>query len=538
MPQNLPQLALHLSNISQVHNGLFKFLLDLKKEKKVLIVDASQGGTTIALYMSMENLVCLCKSLNDAKAITHRLTNLKIINVNLIVGDLDNLPFQNNTFDLICLHKLDHFINFSTESKYNLAEISDNIKRVLDNDGICYASYAFPSDTSPIKRLFPESLTNLTNHGKKMSDIACLYHYESLENPSLIKICYYRNLFKSKSYFFQIKRRLFGNNFGFIKIKSPKVLNDRLNFIQELCHELKDKLGLQLSSPDIVRGGSGGSAVLDYGQAIIRLPLNETGLHRCRNNYTSLEKLQNIHLGIMIPKPLMQGCLHGQHYFAESKIFGISMDLNKLSSKNYDKIHDESYDLLINKSLITLGYMNSHYYKSIVEQEFEDITPFISSEDIFILNEVMDLMKDNFISQRIPVVIQHGDFKSTNFIASRGFRKKLRGIIDWDMARIPGLPLIDLFTMIIYKNSAKLSTFVKEIWPLSMVINKNNYIRNYLSKFRISINSSKLIALFAVIRYLNRYYHVEEIKRHPDWYEEMIKKCLIPYCIQCLSNEE
>jgi SAM-dependent methyltransferase len=538
---SLSELKLCDKQISPVHNGVFKYFLELGKCSRVLIVDNSEGGSVMAISQHAGSLFCLCRNLKEAITIKSRLIKNGIKDVSLIIGDLLNFPFQNNVFSHLCMHKFtnNNLIKYGQKGRSLLGEM----ERILRDGGECYISILFPDNISYLKRVFfRRCMPFLKSYfNNNFREIANIYHYKTFDNLSFVKVCWRNKSCYPGQIFFQTKRRLFGNNIGMIYQKRvEKRINKQQNyFLQEVKKKLGENLNIRLSVPDLLRVGSGDSLVADYGKVIVRIPLTETGLQRCMNNFATLKRLANIKSIIQFPRALTNGNIYGQPYFAESKILGISMDMYKLSGTSFKNIHSQAYNLLIDKEWFTLEKMNERNFDLLVKNEVNKLIPYVSSNDCQVLNEILKLMSQFFICENLPLIIQHGDFKTSNFIYSHGLRKRLVGIIDWDMASNPGLPLIDLFSMQIYKHNVKnkdLNHYVKDIWPLTIANEENKLIYDYIGKMNISVASLKLIAVFAIIRYLNKYYYVPEIKRNPAWYNEMISGYLIPICLECLSK--
>lgn len=535
MSLNLDQLGSSLAGISPIHNGIFKYFLGLSEDCRVLIVESSQGGTTISLSKNVNRLMCLCSNASEAKEIALRLKKENIRNVVLILGSAEYLPFRDSVFDLVCQHRAQN-IKSSLKYKYPLMKTGNEAIRVLRDGGSWYYSYIFPKNESLFKRLFAEKYCGLTSLHGILWKAACVYHHESFEKLFFVKICNHRNWLKEKPRLFQIKRRLIGENIGFIARKGHDNCKGTGCLLSKIRSKVEEELGLYLSDTDIIRAGSGGSVVVDFGEVILRIPQTKFAEYRCKKNYSALAKLKNSSIGIEVPQAMSHGTIHGEDYFAESKIIGMSLDLHKLSQVDKESIYKQAYALLIDRDKVVLGCMDELFFQLLVYREFEEISPYISSSDRSVLNRVLDLMKDRFISEKLLLVIQHGDFKSSNFICSNGYRKKLIGIVDWDMSSIPGIPLIDLFSLQMDKNGITKKTLVKEIWPMTMITGKNNPIKRYIRRMGISEMSLKLIGVLVIIRYLNKFYWPKEIKKHPEWYKDFISGCLIPVSLRCISE--
>ncbi len=112
--------------------NLEKHIINLKS-KKILDIGSGKGDFLIYLTKNNYSIIGLEKNLDYIK-ITQEKAKKNNLNINLVQGEAENLPFKNNYFDFINCNEITEHIN---NPKKLLAECC----RVLKNNGQMYVSF-------------------------------------------------------------------------------------------------------------------------------------------------------------------------------------------------------------------------------------------------------------------------------------------------------------------------------------------------------------------------------------------------------------
>ena len=507
----------------------------------VLLSDDRLGGGSVSIAPNVRYLIDLSNNINSALLIKKRLQASGIENVHIIVGDKSNLPFKSNSFHNICYHGTRSFNIPWIASKNMYYPIIEEADRILVERGSIYNSFNF-SASSKIKKFFMGiKVRFISNFFKKkgFSKISVIFHYPSLDRLHFIREIPVNKRMNLSHLFFYIKMLLKGNNCCFYYLKDPDngIKRCENNFIESIINRIEKKHNIIAEQPILIRNGSSGTMITDIGDYIVRMPQTKHALEFCQNNYNSLSKLALLNLPYRVPETISYGIFNGQEYFIEKKIHGISLDLTSLfSNKINESITNQAFHFLINDKL-KISNMTDQEFNNLVEGEFIISLKLLEKYRNIIIH-LFDLIKDKLTAHNLPLVIKHGDFKSSNFIYSRR-ENIISGIIDWEYSDMPGLPLFDLFTLLAYdskRNWRDPQSIIARFWELACTADENYFIMTYLKEMGIPLSVVKPLCLVFMITHLNRYY-LPEVMAHEYWQEELISKGLIPICTEYLDKK-
>ena len=218
---------------------LFKFY-NKKFEGNVLDVGCSHGGFTYNLYNS-NSFEYICGIDIDSKAIELANSYRDYLNIDsskLLFADYDlyNLPFDNETFDVIIMKEIGEHL----ESEKNLINAIIELKRVLKEDGTMFIetpNYLFPMEVHLKMPLFPW----ISN--KKIAKIIAYFlrkdvkyiEYLNFTTPNMFETIFKNNNLKFSNAYEDYKLPYIVNN--------SQNLSDRCKFIGGLF-EILNKIGL------------------------------------------------------------------------------------------------------------------------------------------------------------------------------------------------------------------------------------------------------------------------------------------------------
>lgn len=210
---------------------LYKYLFDLLPQCNVKILDVACGtGKSTEPQVNKNTVVFGCD--HDELMIKEARTQAqsKNLNIEYSVADVENLPFEDNTFDVITVGTAFHwFVN---------KESINEIKRVLKPQGLLFI-YWILSKNKPQNDEIP-------------SDIFRSYHWNKVPSD-LRNLEYISNFFKNNS-IDNVKTQIMPYSFnatvedmvGLQKTASSYELlldSDKQEFLNEVCEALTQKLG-------------------------------------------------------------------------------------------------------------------------------------------------------------------------------------------------------------------------------------------------------------------------------------------------------
>ena len=117
-----------------------------------------------------------------------------------------------------------------------------------------------------------------------------------------------------------IKEQIEAISFNPLRAGKEKSLSNTL--IHRIKRDIEQKMGIELKRGNIVSVGSTGTLLVDYGPIVVRMPQTKLSNDFCSINYYRLHSLIDKEFFVQIPKPIGNGNIAGQVYYAESKIPG------------------------------------------------------------------------------------------------------------------------------------------------------------------------------------------------------------------------
>jgi hypothetical protein len=528
---------LDLAGKDAVRQGLFKFFLPLTRTSRVLVADRCEGGTSISMSRHVGSVICYCHTTGEALMIKRRLDEQQCTNVNVVVGDRFSLPFRSACMDFIC----SHHIPLSDSSPDALADVISfsEIARLLTGHGRGFLSFAMSERGSLLqgikcrekRRMIKDRCTR-----ENLSINAYVEHYPDMNQLDFVRLIKKNGLWSSLSEAVNyLKAILFSNNYGIIVQKGTGAGGHGLpTMLDAIAEKVGHESGSRVKLPRLVRLGSADGTVADFGHAIVRMPQSDMSLRRCENNFRTLSRLEGMGLPFETPKPMHAGSYNGQKYFVESKLIGISLDLYYPLEKDVCAIYRDAGEFLTS-DIMKVGGMESSLCPYLIDGEFDELDGVLDASDRGVFLEIRDKMREIFVQEKLTTVVRHGDYKFSNFLCRH--KGKVSGIIDWDLAQIPGLPLVDFLTLHhqMFKQTAK-TLLIEHFHKLATTPAMDGHIGEYCKKMNISPRAEKLLVIMTIIQYINANYNFLTLKKSPQWYGTIIQACLIPACLHAMKD--
>lgn len=527
------QALLEFKRTSPNNCGAFKLFAPMDKHAVVWVMDeAFIGGTSISISPNVKRVVCLCSDLESARIIKERISETEIENISIVIGRPDTPPFRKNSFNMICFHGMKNVNG-------QVMMIDQPILDTLQNMGILYFSFEYKKEEG-IDNIFKRFRANdverkLIDNG--MKKIKVIQHYESFSNLHYVRAFATKKKKNIKEIYEYVKDRIKGDNRGYIYRKSDDHSKNVISLIQRIKSDIEGRIKIKLKSETFVWIGSTGSLVADFGKVIVRMPQCRDSENYCIRNFEMLQNLDRCNGDVLIPKPIYVGCIDGQVYYAESKISGISMDINQVHQNLIPHVLRQASSFLKTTCFLS-GYLDEQSSKHLIEKPFNQISNILTDPHNKILNAVYTNIIDLLAHITLPNVICHGDYKFSNFICSQKKELNLSGVIDWEFSSNPGLPLYDLITLIVWneeRDDVDEYRIAQRIWNLASSDAINPLVVDYLNALNIDIKYLQPLLILSMITYLNHSFDIK-VKQKDCWYREMIIGCLIPACESIYKN--
>jgi hypothetical protein len=220
------------------------------------------------------------------------------------------------------------------------------------------------------------------------------------------------------------------------------------------------------------------------------------------------------------PAPLLCGRYEGIPYFVEALLPGKPVTYSR-GRGEHARTFADARDLIwrFHEATATLVELDGSYYQRTfggMMKKLAFFDPQPESGRIAVLTEwVASLVQGSCL----PLVSSHGDYKLENcLVDSTGM---ISGVIDWELARLSGLPFLDLLHLWVSRQQAQEGGTLRDILATLLYLNSQGKpldpsLDAYTARWHIT--APQLTALF--IAYWVRYliYNIEPLKFiDPRW---------------------
>ncbi|MCP4650118.1 MAG: aminoglycoside phosphotransferase family protein [PVC group bacterium] len=184
---------------------------------------------------------------------------------------------------------------------------------------------------------------------------------------------------------------------------------------------------------------------------VVRVPLDRLSILRCRQNKRVLTQLKKTSISSFTPGFLQNIEFQGKQFFCEGLVPGVSIDPSHKDIKNrvFAAIDFITEFQLTTAKDITL---NQGGIKRFFLRELERLIRHVDDLYKEKLSRIGKMLEERLMGKQIKSVWFHGDYKIENILFNAR-NAKIEGIIDWDLSRQQGLPLLDIFYLLIYNES-------------------------------------------------------------------------------------
>lgn len=403
-------------------------------------------------------------------------------------------------------------LNIDIAIVYCTKNLSNKLRNMLDSTfphDKCHVVYHYKCST-----LFNRIIKVIEIN--RVSGYLLYFPYKSFDFNHFIDI--FRNGLCLKKIIQLLKHTLVRTEFGAYIPKSGCRSN-----IENIISYVSNMHGLNISVPSRIRNGSTGSYLADLGDYILRVPHSDFANDRyCKNNFSVLQKLSGMDLPFRVPDAVGEGEYGGNHYYIESKILGTSLDIIKQDTPVVDAVFRHAL-IALNDSRMLAGIVTEQSAHNLIHQEMLGLASHLTSEQIKLYEEFNAAFVIMAVGMKIPLVITHGDYKSSNFIITQDRFPTISGVIDWEFSPLAWFPLYDFLVLVVnhfyrLKGQHELIRYVFEIEQGQGLGNVNELMTQYTESLCLDKSLILPIMIICLFRHMNVNY-VETQKEMRFWSE-------------------
>lgn len=159
-----------------------------------------------------------------------------------------------------------------------------------------------------------------------------------------------------------------------------------------------------------------------------------------------------VHLSRLIPKVMGQFSIGATSVFLLNRLSGVSLDI---AVGALDEVTDRALDFII--ELHRESAQTSLIDESTYASRFASLIEAAALRNPALAADLRELNQPLFAALRgldVPAVLQHGDYKVENVLYDPRDRR-VTGVIDWELATLHGLPLLDPLYLVIYNRQIR-----------------------------------------------------------------------------------
>lgn len=257
---------------------------------------------------------------------------------------------------------------------------------------------------------------------------------------------------------------------------------------------------------------------------VVRVPMDYSSAVRCRVNYSTIKRLARTGIAPYVPIAIDSAKFRDRPYYCESRLPGVAIDI---PISRIDELIDKAADLITKFHQETARdiILDEAGFKSLFGRDFFRLYPYLDNEYKTKLSSIESGMKRQLLGKPLKTVWFHGDYKIENVLFDTS-SWNIRGVIDWDLSRQSGLPLLDILYLLAYKDVLVFKKSMIEILE-DIIFNSKNLIfkktafSTYVKLFNISKNMLHILkTIFWLNNIIERYHQQIDIsaKAKDDWF--------------------
>lgn len=556
-------------SLAYEENGGWKYLLDLTRNKRALIFETGLGGTTLALAKDFQEVYCALPDSKRLDLIRSRIVESEAAQIRSIFMDgLQRWPYDTGYFDAVILHPIEAWFQALIHSerrevfdpRKTLQSMIQEAHRVLNASGFLFLTFGnrwsgaglldkirgakkdgdFGTRSSFTIRRGKKAFTQVGFKETRVYPIfPAVSRIEEISDGAPVREPFYQINFKES-----IKRwvsrhprfKKFSPGFIFVGAKAPYIrsvdrmigrVNQGKNDLSLRKYRLmrSNKVILELSSQ---KGPGLGK--------IVKIPLDPLARARCERNSENLLKLgsaQNA-LSNRIPFSVRVETFDRETLYIENALSGIAVDL---PIPALDGVIRQAAGLLrqFQQESFETRRLEGALFDELVRTPMEILKRSFSFEGFSERMEAIEAaVREGLYGEETPLVWRHGDYKLENLLVHpRSF--EIRGVIDWDLSSERGLPLLDLFHLLVHRDRVQKGrptheAILEKVLCFNLDPFETERVSEYLEALRIPPSQVPALAILYWVDHIV-YRITPQPKRLEWWVHENIVKA-----IECLKD--
>lgn len=537
----------------------WKFLLDIKKESRILILGTGFDNTAFSLS-ALNNKVTIVEKASELMAFMQdRVQGKEQLELVKIESFLD-LPFKNGQFDLVIENRYSRALH-AQGFEVNYSEVN----RVLNNSGQYYFvgrnswDYEAFLGKNKVNPFYDVQDKNSRPGYEKALKKAGFAHswfyalYPDFERPSQAfslddpqwgyepriyskgikalpqKILGWRKALKYGSSVFAIVARKNNKHQALAEYILDDIASkmDATYFAGEPAAWKIDRYFLTNDEKIVLLVKRYAEKERHY---IVKIPLNKFGQKKIEINSHILNRFHKdkiiakkwLHL---LPKIFLESEINGQYYIVEQALPAETrLKAGNLPLKDHQRLVEESVDFLID--LQTKQPKQLRLTKNEIEKRFTK--PLLETAHYCGLKSDDDRIKKIIAKQNkelldveMPLVTEHGDFGLHNVLISAK-TKNMTAIIDWDRGLEERLPMIDLFHLLVFneKQDQLPQRFKTMLFPNKYEQFEQKMLDKYCKKLNINPKLYQSLAIHYWISWVHYFIETDQ-DIHQGWIKHM-----------------
>jgi SAM-dependent methyltransferase len=446
---------------------------------RLLCLDLEHGCTALGLAAHGASVTAIHPDADESRRIAAHVADAGAANVqSLCIGtEARPLPFPDGAFDGVVVHDLEARV-LRRGRAAPLDQLLAETRRLVRPGGFVYVAAPNSLGYSRFSRGLPQgaratgmlSGSRLRRHLRQAGYRAWHTHpllFDGLQVFEVVPPCGYtsvKNRFRRRE---RVKELLIGRRgrtwlapgYAFVAFRDA-TSPPRLELLQQhlrargflgppAATELKRFLLLQ--GKNLYSFGPHGGR---FGELVVIVARSARALSRRQREAAVLDELHQARPGIesLVPRLRGQGIFEGEHYFVHDEVQGISVDA---VAPYLDDVTRKAVVLLerFHRATAEPRRIGDAAYEPLFGRLFEQARA-THPEVAPALIELERAVRERVWGRSVSQVWLHGDYKIENVLLDET-TLEIRGLVDWELSLREGLPLIDLFYLILYNRSLR-----------------------------------------------------------------------------------
>jgi len=245
------------------------------------------------------------------------------------------------------------------------------------------------------------------------------------------------------------------------------------------------------------------------GKAVLKLPLCKTSLGRVESDRRMIEKVHEVsapEVQLMLPRVLCYDVFLAQPYFVRSYVPGVAARLLVHSREEYSRVVADAAGILLqwHQASHRVVQVSPEVCERHFVTYFRQARPYLPAH-LGLLGEIQSFLQEASMGQPLALGLMHGDFHLNNLMINPATRR-ISGILDWDMGEIDGLPMLDLFHLMMSEERGLRACGIGEAFNKVLLPNAfDPEERQLVEEFRGALGISEPMLLCLKIAYWARH---------------------------------